>query len=126
MPRTIPMRNSLAIFTTLLCFQATATAEDLRKVTLRDKHSTVVRQIDSPDQLQAFSNAWSAKVQRPAMVRQWDYKIDLEPGDRWLYDAEGWLKLLSHKSGPDYQIQEPGALNKLLGIASADTGEISP
>ena len=42
---------------------------------------------------------------KSSVNRKWKYKINLEPGERWLYDSAGGVCLLTAKAGNDYKIE---------------------
>ena len=108
----------MKIFTVAIFFLVTFATEvvceeNLKLITVRDKNFNIVKQISDTT---VFSKLWGEKVIAPVGTRSWIYKIDIEPGDRWLYDPAGFTRLLAVKVSRDYKLNEPQTFNEVLGI----------
>ncbi|HEY1266368.1 MAG TPA: hypothetical protein VGH16_03865 [Candidatus Binatia bacterium] len=72
------------------------------------------------EELSRFERLWSAKTEKtPPSNLKWVYKLDVtaqSKEDRWLYDAAGWVQILSMKRTPVYKISSVEDFNQLLGI----------
>ena len=101
----------------LILTPLTLHAEDLRQVTIRDSNFDIIKKLNSSVDLEAFSVMWSKKIETPSNNLNWNFKIDIEPGDRWLYSSDGWATVLTIKTkNPIYKIFDVIKFNKLLGI----------
>ena len=94
-------------------------AEGIKVITIRDENFKIVKKLESTDEIRTFSEHWSEKIKQISTKRNWKFKIDIEPGDRWLYDTEGYFHVLTVKSStPDYKIKSIEAFNKLIGVSN--------
>ena len=101
----------------LILTPLTLHAEDLRQVTIRDSNFDIIKKLNSSVDLEAFSVMWSKKIETPSNNLNWNFKIDIEPGDRWLYSSDGWATVLTIKTrNPIYKISDVIKFNNLLGI----------
>jgi hypothetical protein len=94
-----------------------ARADEITSITIRDKNFEVVNDIRDEKMILRFQNYWNKKTKIVAETRTVPiYKIDINPGDRWLYDPEGYVQVLSKAKVPIYKLHSPEEFNTLLGI----------
>jgi hypothetical protein len=105
---------------------------DITKVTIRDPHFQVIKEIDGGDDLAAFRRMWDDRIE--AAPELWKaagqetyghgaYKLDIrraESDSRWLYHPTGLTKVLAIWRAiwvaPLYRLRSPQEFNKLVGI----------
>jgi hypothetical protein len=104
----------------MLLLPGPALAQDISKVSVRDRNFELVKTLSSAGDLAAFDALWSAKtVREPASRSGFIYKIAVERGGRsvsWLYDPAGFVQVLSVSRTPVYEVPTPHAFNRLLAI----------
>ncbi len=94
-------------------------AEEIKAVTIRDEKFEVVKKLQSTVEVLAFSEEWHQKIKQISGDHHWKFKIDIEPGTRWLFDPEGYVRVLSkNSSASDYKIKSIDAFNKILGVSA--------
>jgi hypothetical protein len=94
--------------------------QDIIQVTALDAGFRQIRTITSADELAMFRELWSAREKQKADVAMRpDYRIAFRLGGRaesWLYDPDGFARVLTKRKTPVYRLPSPAAVNKLLGI----------
>lgn len=109
----------LTALTMILASGVGAAAGDASRVKVWDKNFQVIKVIDDQISLLQFEKAWKEKkkMKNPPHPR-WLYKIDIAGkgyGDRWLYDLNGLVQVLSKAKTPIYIIPNAESFNKLIG-----------
>jgi hypothetical protein len=105
----------LILIVVLLPFAAQA--EEITGITIRDKNFEVINDIRDEKMILRFQDHWNKKTKIDAeALRAPIYKIDINPGNRWLYDLAGYVQVLSKAKVPIYQLHSPEEFNALLGI----------
>jgi hypothetical protein len=116
-PETLMLKR---IFALMLLLPAPALAQDIARVSVRDRNFELVKTLAAAPDLAAFEALWAGKtVREPASRSGFTYKIDVERGGRsvrWLYDPAGFLQVLSVSRTPVYGVSAPQAFNRLLAI----------
>ncbi len=98
-------------------------ASEAQKVVVRDGNFDLIKVIDEPIELKKFDEHWVSKLELQSNEHSRAstnvIKLDIFSGERstrYLYDKEGFLRLLSKNHTPEFQIKDPVAFNKLLGL----------
>jgi len=111
------MLNRQILFLTFVLLPTFAIADEITSVTVRGKGFDMIKEIRDHKGLSEFRDHWKKKEQITSDTRIHPiYKIDIEPGDRWLYDPSGYVSVLSKAKGPIFKINKPEEFNGLLGI----------
>lgn len=111
------------IWVTWLLFLATASfAGEISQVIVRNQKFEIVKVIDDKTSLQQFEEIWKTKTKMKAPVTpKWSFKLDIEGkgyGDRWFYDSQGYVQVLSKAKVPVYKIPASITFNSLIGTHS--------
>jgi len=89
---------------------------------VRDRDFEIVRTLDDPVSLARFTALWAAREKSGSFVESYagfPFKIDIaasRDSGRWLYRPDGTTAILSIKSTEMYVVDDPAAMNALLGI----------
>lgn len=105
---------------TWLLFLATESfAGELSQVIVRNQKFEIVKIIDDKESLQKFEKIWKTKTKMKAPVApKWLFKLDIEGkyhGDRWFYNPQGYVQVLSKAKVPVYRIPASVTFNNLIG-----------
>jgi hypothetical protein len=92
-------------------------------VTVRDSNFQIVKQLSTAE-LAEFEHRWNAKTKVSTSLKDAGgehFKLDIASegtGNRWLYHTTGYVQVLSISvlGTPVYQVPEPEAFNKLIGV----------
>jgi hypothetical protein len=93
------------------------------RVSVRNSDFQPIRSIQTADEIQRFGTLWRTRreVRIPDnCVEGVSYKIDLEPGGRWIYHPWGIVSKLSYFEEPYYFIKDREAFNALLRVQSRE------
>ena len=107
----------LILFLALVLLPISTLAEELTSVTVQSKNFEVIKEIRNQNSLLEFRDHWNKKEKvADDTIHHPEYKIDIVPGDRWLYDPTGYTRVLSKAKVPIYKISKPEEFNRLLCI----------
>lgn len=87
-------------------------------VVLGDAFEAVSEVTDSKA-LQRFGQLWEAKETVAAADIAFGFKLDIRARGRsvrWLYNSDGFARVLTAKSTPVYKVADAESLNSILGI----------
>ncbi len=88
---------------------------EIEKVKIWGDDSKPLKVITEPKHIELFRKLWEAKSEVKLDTHpQWTNKIDLIPGDRWLYSDKGYLSVLSMKKSRIYYINNVDQFNVLI------------
>ena len=100
-----------------MLFASAVSAEELISVTVRDADFTVIQQIEGKRELAAFKELFENRIEtKKSKYTKWVYKVDINPGDRWLYNKSGHFTVLSKANTPVYKVNSVSEMNAVLGI----------
>jgi hypothetical protein len=94
----------------------------VERVVERDPDLRIVRTLEDRASLDRFSSLWSTRERSGKFVEDYTtfaFTIDItanQSSGRWLYRADGTTAILSIKSTEMLVVQDPAAMNALLGI----------
>jgi len=92
-------------------------AKDLQSVRVLNSEFHLVSQLIEPSQIAQFEKLWASRENVPDHIQpSWSYKLDLNPGGRWLYDPKGYIQRLAMNKTKPFKLPSPHEFNTLLGI----------
>lgn len=101
----------------LTLFTSQIHAEPLSNVAVIDSEFNVVSEITGSQELSKFEELWNSKHEVILRTQPiWTHKIDVTPGDRWLYSKRGYAQVLSKQALVMYKIDGVVQFNELLKI----------
>jgi hypothetical protein len=108
------------IWMSWLLFLATPSfAGEISQVIVRNQNFEIVKVVDDKISLQQFEEIWKSKTKvKTPVAPKWLLKLDIEGkghGDRWFYDPQGYVQVLSKAKVPIYRIPAFVTLNNLIG-----------
>ena len=111
------MSYKLILILIVVLLPFAAQAEEITGITIRDKSFEVINDIRDEKMVLRFQDHWNkkTKIEGETLIAPM-YKIDINPGNRWLYDPAGYVQVLSKAKVPIYKLQSPEEFNTLLGI----------
>ena len=92
-------------------------AKELVSVVVRDNQFNVIHELNGAAKLKQFDKIWKSKYE--VILRAmpiWTHKLDINPGDRWLYHTSGFTMVLSKASTGFFKIDKNVEFNILLNI----------
>ncbi len=109
--------KKIIILLFLLISLSSCSQHAISKVTVRDNDFKIISELKGKEELKQFEDIWLSKYEVILRAQpKWSHKIDLEPGDRWLYSMNGYVKILSMLSTSIYKIDNSKQFNMLLKI----------
>ena len=108
------------------CASLRASDPQVVRVSVRDSDFKMIGAFDDQRTMARFRELWLTKrvVAFPSTCKlPWAFKIDPEPGSRWLYHPAGYMMMLSYFEEPYFEIPAKEEFNDLLGLANRN---ISP
>ncbi len=79
-------------------------AGEITSITVRDSNFEILKDLRDVKSVSSFKSYWNRKTKMSDDVRMKPlYKIDIQPGDRWLHDPAGYVRVLSKARVPIYQ-----------------------
>ncbi len=111
------MNYKLIFILVVVLLPVSARADEIISITIRDKNFEIINEIRDEKMLLRFQDHWSKKTKIAAETpTALIYKIDINPGNRWLYDPAGYVQVLSKAKVPVFKLHSPEEFNRLLGI----------
>jgi len=99
------------------------------RVSVRDSNFKMIGTFDDQRTMTRFRQLWLTKriVAFPRSCKlPWAFKIDPEPGSRWLYHPAGYMVMLSYFEEPYFEIPAKDEFNDLLGLANREVPLLPP
>lgn len=113
----------IIIFTTVLGAKMPASTKQegtISKILILNSNFKVIKTLNSNSDIEAFSQYWFSKQEHASSEKApGHYKIDIyttNSNNRYLYNENGTVRLLTKTMTPEYQIHNFKSFNKLLGI----------
>ncbi len=107
----------LALFLVTIFLSLPVIGKDIKYIEIRNSDFKVIYKINGLDRLNKFDVLFKnrVKLESPPKI-EWPYKIDVVPGSRWLYNPEGYVRMLNVIKKPTYRVSEFEELNLLINI----------
>lgn len=92
-------------------------------ISVLNSNFTVIREIDDQSTLNDLNRIWSSRTQIAYSAdplfpaSRFTYKLDIKTekgSERWLYDPDGYVSVLSKTIVPVFQFTDPDTIKKIL------------